>query len=172
MDPGAVISAHASEPARRAPAARRRASGGGFTLIELMIIMALMAIIASIAIPSFVRVFEEARLKRAALDIQMIELDLSDYRRTYDELPTTLDELEARIPLDPWGRPYRYFLFQGPGWRGKARKDRFLVPINSEYDLYSVGKDGETKTPLQNKVSWDDFIRANDGAYLGLGRDY
>ena len=172
MDPGAVSCSRSSQPACGLATARRRPSESGFTLIELMIIMALMAIIASIAIPRFVRVFEEARLKRAALDIQMIELDLSDYRRTYDELPTTLDELKTRIPLDPWGRPYRYFLFQGPGWRGKARKDRFLVPINSEYDLYSVGKDGQTKTPLQNKVSWDDFIRANDGAYLGLGHDY
>jgi general secretion pathway protein G len=166
----------------RAVRSRRRPSGGlrvrpgsgqdGFTLIELLIIFALIGIIAAIAVPNLVQVFEKARLKRAALDIQMIELDLSDYTRTYDELPDSLADLHEQLPLDPWGRPYRYLVFRGPGWRSQARKDRFLVPINSEYDLYSVGKDGESKPPLQNKVSRDDFIRANDGAYLGLGRDY
>ena len=53
-----------------------------------------------------------------------------------------------------------------------ARRDRFLVPINSTYDLYSLGKDGDSKAPLSTKVSQDDVIRANDGGFIGLAARY
>jgi general secretion pathway protein G len=46
------------------------------------------------------------------------------------------------------------------------------VPINSDYDLYSVGKDGVSSGPLTAGPSRDDVIRANDGGFFGLARDY
>ena len=52
------------------------------------------------------------------------------------------------------------------------RKDRFLNPLNSEFDLYSVGPDGKTETPLTAKASYDDIIRAVDGKYMGLASDF
>ena len=70
--------------------------------------------------------------------------------------------------LDPWGRPYVYLNLQDPATKGLARKNKNLVPINSDYDLYSIGKDGESRAPLTAKVSRDDVIRANDGGFLGL----
>lgn len=59
-----------------------------------------------------------------------------------------------------------------PGNMGDVRKDRNLVPINSHYDLYSMGKDGQSRPPLTAPVSKDDIIYANDGAYVGLAEDY
>lgn len=50
----------------------------------------------------------------------------------------------------------------------EARKDQFLVPINSDYDLYSQGADGRSMPSLNSLVSRDDVIRARDGAYVGL----
>jgi general secretion pathway protein G len=47
-----------------------------------------------------------------------------------------------------------------------------LHPINSDYDLYSIGKDGESVAPLTAKKSWDDVIRAADGAYIGLAKGF
>jgi general secretion pathway protein G len=55
---------------------------------------------------------------------------------------------------------------------GGARKDRFLVPINSDFDLYSMGVDGESVGPLTAKKSHDDIIRANDGGYYGLASNF
>ena len=52
---------------------------------------------------------------------------------------------------------------------GKMRKNRFLVPINSEYDLYSMGKDGKTQMPLTAKASRDDVIFANAPVSAGCG---
>lgn len=54
----------------------------------------------------------------------------------------------------------------------KARKDRFLVPINSDYDLYSVGPDGQSRPPLNAAASRDDIIRAADGAFYGLAEKF
>lgn len=51
---------------------------------------------------------------------------------------------------------------------GDVRKDRNLVPINSDFDLYSVGRDGESVGALTAKKSHDDVIRANDGSFVGL----
>ncbi len=55
---------------------------------------------------------------------------------------------------------------------GEARKDGNLVPINTNFDLYSMGKDGKSKPPLRAKDSLDDIIYANDGDYIGLASDY
>ena len=52
------------------------------------------------------------------------------------------------------------------------RKDQNLVPINSDYDLYSLGEDGDSKAPLTARASHDDIIRANNGNFIGLGEDY
>ena len=52
------------------------------------------------------------------------------------------------------------------------RKDRFLVPINSDYDLYSVGRDGESVAPLTAAKSHDDIVRAANGAYVGLAENF
>jgi general secretion pathway protein G len=60
----------------------------------------------------------------------------------------------------------------GGSYLGAARKDHFLVPLNSDYDLYSVGKDGDSRPPLSAPVSADDVIRASDGAYIGLAANY
>ena len=57
------------------------------------------------------------------------------------------------------------------GNEGK-RKDKFQVPLNSTYDLYSLGKDGVSDEPLTAKPSWDDIVRANDGAFIGLATQY
>jgi general secretion pathway protein G len=55
---------------------------------------------------------------------------------------------------------------------GKARKDKFLVPINSDYDLYSDGQDGQSASPLTAKASQDDIVRAANGSYVGLASQF
>ncbi len=74
-----------------------------------------------------------------------------------------------------WFEPDSAYAAQGGGEnasKGKPRKDRFLHPINSDYDLYSMGKDGESVEPLTAKKSHDDVIRANDGSFVGLATEF
>jgi general secretion pathway protein G len=53
-----------------------------------------------------------------------------------------------------------------------SRKDQFLVPLNTDYDLYSRGKNGLSQSSIASAVSLDDVVRANDGAFLGLAAKY
>lgn len=62
--------------------------------------------------------------------------------------------------------------FAAGGGNQQPRKDRFLRPINTFYDLYSIGRDGQTVEPLTAGPSQDDVIRANDGAFVGLGKHF
>ena len=55
---------------------------------------------------------------------------------------------------------------------GGARKDRNLTPINTKYDLCSMGKDGKSKPPLRATDSQDDIIYANDGGYIGMASEF
>jgi len=144
----------------------------GWTLVEVLLIVALIGIISSILVPVFLQILERSKVRRAIADMRMIEFEIGQYRDLEERFPEDLDDLPPRPRFDPWGRPYVYFLFEGPGWRGQARKDRFLVPINTSYDLYSLGADGESRPPLQNPVSLDDVVRANDGQFYGLGRNF
>ncbi|MDR4469123.1 MAG: hypothetical protein MRJ68_12650, partial [Nitrospira sp.] len=58
------------------------------------------------------------------------------------------------------------------GGVGGARKDRFLVPLNSDFDVYSIGKDRNTNVALSPPQSHDDVIRASDGGFYGLGKNF
>ena len=160
---------------RRRQAARLVAVGGaerGWTVVELLIVVALIGIVAGITSPLLTQMLHRAKIQKAIQDLRLIEFSLKKFETEEERLPDSLDELGMILPVDPWGHAYEYLVFRGPGWRGKARKDRHLVPINSSFDLYSIGPDAETRPPLQNKKSWDDIVRANDGAFLGLGRDF
>ena len=46
------------------------------------------------------------------------------------------------------------------------------MPLNSDFDLYSMGPDGQTATPLTAKASRDDIVRANNGGFIGVASDY
>ncbi|HUG25672.1 type IV pilin protein [Piscinibacter sp.] len=152
-------------PRVRAPSAQR-----AFTLVEVLIAVVLVATLAAVAYPSYVRHVEKARVRSAISDIQKIEMVMERYFSDHYEFPPTLAHAGLAL-TDPWGNPYKYLRLSA-GTIGKARKDKSLVPINSDYDLYSMGADGKTAAALTAKVSQDDVIRASNGSFHGLGSDY
>lgn len=149
----------------------RRANSAGFTLIEVMIAVALVGVLVAIALPSYNAYREKARVKQAASDIvamgTSIKLRFQDFRA----YPADLAAVNLNTRLDPWGRPYVYYNVAANG-RGGARKDHALNPINSDFDLYSHGPDGKSKPQVTQKDSVDDVIRANDGAFVGAAADF
>jgi len=87
--------------------------------------------------------------------------------------PGDLSEIGELNKKDPWGRPYQYQPLTGlKGVAGKARKNKNLVPINTYYDLYSVGKDGQSVLAITAAASRDDILLANDGRFVGMAKDY
>ncbi|MHB8411164.1 MAG: prepilin-type cleavage/methylation domain-containing protein [Candidatus Acidiferrales bacterium] len=113
------------------------------------------------------------KVARAVGDINAIEADLAAYEASNSgNLPNSLAGIGRGNMLDPWGHPYQYLNFATAKGNGAFRKDRFLVPLNSDYDLYSMGRDGLSQPPITAKVSQDDIIRANDGSFVGLASQY
>lgn len=150
-----------------------RMGRSGFTLLELLFVTVIIGVLSSISAPKLQGVLEKARVARAIGDINAIGWDLLIYEIGEGEFPTTLAAVGRSGVLDPWGNPYQYLPIRGknPG-KGKLRKDRFLVPINSDFDLYSMGPDGKSVSPLTAAASHDDIIRANDGGYVGIAELY
>jgi general secretion pathway protein G len=144
----------------------------GFTVIELMLGMAIVALLAGIAYPSYQRYSERARVAQAVIDIGSISAAVKAYAVDNLSYPGDLDEVGKGGMKDPWGNPYQYTNLDEIKGKGKARKNKNLVPINSDFDLYSMGKDGASKGPLTAKASRDDIVRANDGRFVGLASDY
>jgi general secretion pathway protein G len=146
----------------------------GFTLVELVAVVSLIGLLSALAVPRYGALTERARVAKAMGDIKALQTDIL----SQDSLPPSLAAINRHTMLDPWGRPYVYYRFPPPKGKGPptppaaARRDRFLVPINSEFDLYSLGKDGATALALTAKASHDDVVRANDGGFIGLGKSF
>ena len=143
----------------------------GFTLLELMTAVAIIAILAGIAIPSYLAYREKAAIASAISDIKIIETKVMAYEEETDAFPLTLAAVGLDRLKDPWGNPYEYWPITGDKQQ-QVRKDRNLHPINTDFDLYSNGKDGKSNLPLTAHASQDDIIRAGNGAYIGLASNY
>ena len=151
---------------------RRSSPGRGFTAIEIMLAVAILAVLAAIALPSYSNYLERTRVTQAVRDIADLQTRIQQYYTENHAYPNSLADIGSGSLLDPWGNPYQYTNLAEVNGNGKARKDRNLVPINSDFDLYSMGKDGASVPPLTAKASRDDIIRANDGRFIGLASDY
>ena len=141
----------------------------GFTLLELTIITVIIGTLATMAAPNLQNIRERARTSAASTDIKVIASELAIYIFENRAPPVSLAVIGRASTLDPWGIPYVYTVITNPG---SARKDKFLVPLNTDYDLYSMGADGESSLSLAPPVSHDDILRALDGAFVGLSSDF
>jgi len=141
--------------------------GAGFTLIELIIVVAMIATLAAIAIPLYLTYIEKAKIAKACADIRIIEKEVL----ALEDLPDSLAGVDRDGFPDPWGRPYQYANHDliTPGAR---RKYKSTVPLNTDFDLYSMGPDGDSMPPITAKPSFDDIIRAGDGQYVGPASEY
>jgi len=137
---------------------------GGFTLIEIMVVVIILGILAGLIIPRIMGRPEEAKRTKARMQMESIETALKLYKLDNGTYPTTEQGLQAlveapavgelarnwreggyldkgRIPQDPWGGDYIYL---SPGLHG-------------EYDLMSYGRDGQPggEGPDRDVNSWE-----------------
>jgi len=127
------------------PHTRNKRYDKGFTLIELMIVVVILGILATMVMPKVLSKPEQARRTKAMVDSRSIQSALALFKTDTGRFPTTSEGLQAlvtnpgvpgydkdgyleRVPADPWGRQYVYI---SPGIHSK------------DYDLVSCGKDGE-----------------------------
>ena len=137
-----------------------------------MIGISIVCLLLMIAVPAYSDYKERTKVYQATTDIAALGTLIRNYYQDARVFPDSLAQVGAAGRLDPWGRPYVYVNLDDAKNKGKARKNKNLVPINSDFDLYSVGKDGASMPPLLAAKSRDDVIRANDGRYHGLASNY
>ena len=117
----------------------------GFTLVELMVVVLIIAILAALIVPRVIQRQEDAKRTKASADIAELQSALLQYHLDNDNFPTNEEGLQAlraapasaknwrgpylqkAIPPDPWGNEY---LYQTPG-------------ANGDFDVMSYGKDGQ-----------------------------
>ena len=134
-------------------------------------VVGLIAILAAVALPAYNRYRDRARSFEAVQHIAAMAAAIKTYWQDARAYPATLADVQMAGATDPWGRPYVYYNVEANG-KGGARKDHALNPLNTDFDLYSVGPDGKTKMQISQKDSLDDLIRASDGAFTGVAADF
>jgi len=123
----------------------QRRTQGGFTLIEIMVVVVILGILASVVVPKIMDNPDKARIVKAKNDVQAIKGALDLYKLDNFNYPSTDQGLAAlvqqpsgspearnwsqrldKLPKDPWGNDYQYL---NPG-------------VNGEVDIFSYGADG------------------------------
>jgi general secretion pathway protein G len=143
----------------------------GMTLLELIVAAFIISTLAAIGYIGYQEFYYRAQISQAVSDIRNIDAKLHLYYTENVAFPPTLAEIGQNNSLDPWGAPYKYWPITGDTHQ-QVRKDRNLHPINTDFDLYSKGKDGNTNLALTAHASQDDIIRANDGKFVDLASKY
>ena len=135
--------------ARAAVASRgRHRQTAGFTLIEIMIVMAIIALLAALIAPRVIGQLGESRVKTTRAQVEMLGTALDTFRLDTGRYPTQVENLAALIEkpddLATWAGPYlRKRKLPKDGWK---RDFAYEIPANRggiSYDLYSLGADGE-----------------------------
>ena len=142
----------------------------GFTLIELIVVAAIIAVLVAIAIPAYNRFVEGAKVTRCIGEIRSIEFDINSYLIDHADIPDSLADINRDSLLDPFGNPYQYLKIASDP--GSAREGLFGNDLNIDYDLYSMGPDGATTEKIKALQGLDDIVRASEGGYLGTGENF
>lgn len=147
----------------------------GLSLVEILIAVTVFGALLAIALPSYNSYKDQQKVSVAVADLRVLDNRIKSHKLRTETFPAALSELTDPSPSDPWGQPYEYLRIEGEdakAIKNLLRRDKNLNPINSDFDLYSKGADKSTKMQLDNKLSVDDVVRANDGGFYGLAAKY
>src|SRR5262245_11771862 len=118
----------------------------GLTLVEMAIALAIVAVIALIAVPKYADYREQLKVTEAVYELGAMYFQLQWPMEETKIVPADRTEIGQSLKKDPWGNLYVYTDITAKG--AKARKNKALHPINTYFDLYSKGKDGDSVLPL------------------------
>jgi general secretion pathway protein G len=144
-------------------------SNAGYTLIELIVVCAIIGALAALAIPAYNQFIKNVKVKRAISEIRTLEKDITARIADNNPLPNSLADINRENLLDPWGNPYQYLNFVNAG---TPRQDSFTFDLNTDFDIYSLGFDGLTDTNIKAANSLDDIVRTSDGGWVGTGEEF
>lgn len=119
------------------------------------------------AIPTMLEYTKTARSGACASELRIIDKAVTSFYIDRNALPVDLNEAGLGVPLDPWKRPYVYYINSGVDPDPGALKDiSGVIVLNIDYDLYSMGEDGLSNVD-PDATTLDDIARSNDGVFVG-----
>jgi len=145
-----------------------RRNGGpnnkGFSLVELITVMGIIAVLATMSIPAYNSYINEAKNSHAIGDIRTLSTDISAYYIDRGNYPTDLSVINRGGFKDPWKNAYVYKQSST-----LMDKDNF-GKLNSDYDICSTGSTGNGTVEDVGgfPANDDDIVRSNDGSFVGL----
>ncbi len=158
---------------------------GGFTLMNLLATLIILSILLVFGVPLLadsgidckdpdkrLGYWTRARVANAVGKLGEVNLKVQMFELSHDRYPTSMNELNLSDPNDPWGNPYVFLNHADVNGNGPKRKFHDAVPVNSYFDVYSMGPDGKTATPFTSMPGADDIVIANNGQYVGVACHY
>lgn len=138
----------------------------GFTLVELIVVAAVLGVLASMALPFYSGYIKSVRNSACVADLRSIDKAILAYVTSNNALPASLNDVGMGSTVDPWQRPFAYKILSNGD--PLALEDIAFHPLNTDYDLYSTGPDGVSLPATGDPGNTDDIVRSNDGAYVGV----
>jgi general secretion pathway protein G len=143
----------------------------GYTIIETMMVVGIIGIGGALAYPAYSSHVEDMKMVEAKKDMVLTDLKIETYFATNGAFPPDLAAVGMQQD-DPWGSPYQYLNMDLANGNSGKRKDGSNAFINTDYELYSKGPDGQTQNSLTHTKSVDDIVRGNNGEFMGIATDY
>ena len=143
----------------------------GFSILEGSIVLAVLSTIVVVTLPAVNDREDRMRMVQVQKDFGIIELRIQRYYAANGEYPPSLEAI-GLARNDPWGNPYEYARNSDQQGNGNVRKKHGDVPVNLDFDLYSNGPDGDTRSPLNSTLGLDDIVRAEGGDFVGWSTEY
>jgi general secretion pathway protein G len=151
----------------------------GFTLVELIVVCAVLGVLATVAMPAYQDLTNKAIIGKAKTEIRVIEKAINAYAIDRNRLPDQLSDIGAEANfLDPWKRNYQYYNIGSASGTQYTCYDPVDQDLNDDFDLYSLGKDGATDHDITDpgtdppNQSSDDIVRARNGSTVELGSQF
>ncbi len=135
-----------------------------------MIVVAILGVLAAIATINSIGFLNKSRNMGVVSELKNISQEIDLFYISNGRLPDDLDEIGLGNFRDPWDNPYRYLNIANVKGKGKVRKDHNLVPVNTDFDLYSMGPDGKSVSPFTAKQSRESTGRAELCSFKTAGK--
>jgi general secretion pathway protein G len=153
----------------------------GFSTTEVLMVMGILVVGLAVGLPTYLDHRKRTLVAVAKKDIAMISQRLERFQSLNYRYPEYLSDMGVDMQ-DPWGNDYQYLnmgdvdpdtgdVAEGGGGPKPTPRKKGGAPLNTDYELFSMGEDGAYAASVSAAASLDDVVRADNGAAIEYAAD-